>query len=89
MPVSVVKILRHVTRCETPVRERVFFAYSTNSYYCSKRSGIDTFIPASFNGIRNCSHMEKIILSANSLLFYKLHAFFISNAFFQLTLSVA
>ena len=23
-------------------------------------SGIDTFIPASFNGIRNCSHMEKI-----------------------------
>ena len=29
----------------------IFFAYSTISYNCSKRSGIDTFIPASFNGI--------------------------------------
>ena len=26
-----VKIFRHVPRCENPARERVFFAYSTNS----------------------------------------------------------
>ena len=57
-----VKILRHVTRYETPARKRVFIACSTNLYYCSKRSGIDTFIPASFNGIRNCTQMEKIKL---------------------------
>ena len=57
-----VKILHHVTRYETPARKRVFIAYSTNSYHCSKRSGIDTFILASFNGIQNCTHMEKIKL---------------------------
>ena len=58
---GVVKILRHVTRHETPARKRVFFAYSTNSYHCSKRSGIDTytFIPVSFNGIRNCTQWKK------------------------------
>ena len=54
-----IKIIRHVTRYETLTRERVLFAYSTTSCYCSKRLGIDTFIPASFNGIRNCYHMEK------------------------------
>ena len=53
-----VKIFRHVTRYETPARERAFFAY--------------TSLPAPFNGIRNCSYMEKIILSANSFSFHKL-----------------
>ena len=72
-----------MTRSENPVKERVFFAYSTHSYYCSKRSGIDAFILASFNGIKNCSHVEKIISSASSLSVYKLHAFFINNAFFS------
>ena len=43
-----------MTRCETLAKERVFFAYSTNSNHCSKRSVIDAFIPASFNGIKNC-----------------------------------
>ena len=51
---SVVKILRHVTRYKTPAREKVVFEYYINSYHCSKRSGIDAFIQASFNGIRNC-----------------------------------
>ena len=31
-----VKILRDVTRYETQARKRVFIAYSTNSYHCSK-----------------------------------------------------
>ena len=57
-----VNILRHVTRYEAPARERVLFEYSTNSYHYFKRSGIDTFIPFSFNGIRNFSHKEKIKL---------------------------
>ena len=39
-----VKILCQVTRYKTPARERAFFAYSTNPYYCPKRSRIDTFI---------------------------------------------
>ena len=56
-----VPIFRNVTRYETPVRERVFFAsYSPNLYYCSRRSGVDTFILASFNGIKNCSHIKKL-----------------------------
>ena len=37
----------------------IFFAYSTISYNCSKRLGIDTFIPASFNVIRNWLHVKK------------------------------
>ena len=55
--------LRHMTRYETPARERIFSAFSTNSDHFCKRLGIDTFIPASFNGIRNSSRsrMEKII----------------------------
>ena len=54
-----VPIFRNVTRYETPARERVFFAsYSPNLYYCSRRSGVDTFILASFNGIKNCSHKK-------------------------------
>ena len=57
-----VKILHHVTKYGTPEIERVFFAYSTNSYHYSKSLGIDAFIPASFNVTRNCSHMEKIKL---------------------------
>ena len=52
------KILRHITRYETPARKRVSIAYSTNLYHCSKRSGTDTFVPPSINGIRNCTHME-------------------------------
>ena len=51
-----IKILLHVTRYEAPVRKRVFIAYSTNSYHCSKSSIIDTLIPASFKGIWNCAH---------------------------------
>ena len=35
--------------------------YSTNLYHCSKGLGKDTLIPAYFNGIRNCSRMEKKI----------------------------
>ena len=52
-----VKILRHVTRYKTLARERVFFTYY---YHCSKISGLDTFISALFDGIRNCTHMEKL-----------------------------
>ena len=44
------------------MRERIFFGHSTSTYQCSKRLEIDNFIPASFNVIRNCSHMEKIKL---------------------------
>ena len=63
------KLLKHSAAClcyntthAVPIShgKRVFFAYSTNSYH--------TFISAYFN----CSHMEKVISSANSLLFYKL-----------------
>ena len=57
-----VKIYCHMTRYKTLAKERVYFAYSTNSYHGSKRSGVDTFIPVPFNGIRNCSHMEKVKL---------------------------
>ena len=49
-----------LTRYETLVIGRIFFANYTNPYQCSKRLEIDTFIPVSFNAIRNCSHMEKI-----------------------------
>ena len=61
LPLLAVKILCHVIRYKTPVRERVFFAYSTNFYHCSKRLWIDNSILASFNGIRNHSHKEKFI----------------------------
>ena len=37
----------------------IFLAYYTISYNCSKRLGIDTFIPASFNGSRNYLHAKK------------------------------
>ena len=57
-----VKILRHETRYETLARKRVFFAYSTNSWHCSKTTGIDTFIRASFHKIQNSTHIEKIKL---------------------------
>ena len=60
-PLVTIKVLRHVNRYETPVRERDIFAYSTNLYHCSKRLGIDDFIWASFNEIRNHSHMDKMI----------------------------
>ena len=59
---DVLKILRHVTRYETLARERILFAYFTNPYQCSKRLEIDNFIPAFFNGIKNCSHVAKIKL---------------------------
>ena len=72
LPLLAVNILRHMARYGTPARERVFLSHSTNSCNCSKRSETDTFVPASFNGTRNCSHMEKFISSANSLSFYKL-----------------
>ena len=39
----------------------ILYAYSAISYNCSKRSEIDTFIPAFFNGIRNCLHVKKKI----------------------------
>ena len=56
-------VFTNVTTHKTPSRERAFFSsYSTNLYYCSKRWEIDTFVSASFNEIRNCSHMEKIRL---------------------------
>ena len=57
---GVAKILHHTTRCETPARIRVFFAYSTNCYHCFKRSGIYTFIPACFRGIWNCTQWKKL-----------------------------
>ena len=59
-----VKILRRMTRYKTPARESVFFAYSNNPYHFPKKSRIDTFIPASFNGIVNWSFLtaQKIIL---------------------------
>ena len=47
----------------------IFFAYSTISYNCSKRSGIDTFIPVSFNGIRNWLHVKKNIFNIQYFLF--------------------
>ena len=47
----------------------IFFAYSTISYNCSKRLGIDTFIPASFNGIRNWLHVKKNICNIQYFLF--------------------
>ena len=42
-------------------------AYSTNPYYCPKRSTVNTFITASFNGTINCSFFtaQKIILKFN------------------------
>ena len=57
-----VKFLLRVTRYETLVRETVFFAYSNILYNCSKRSGIDTFSPASFNETRNCLHWKNWII---------------------------
>ena len=39
----------------------ILYAYSAISYNCSKRSEIDTFIPAFFNGIRNCLNVKKKI----------------------------
>ena len=80
LPLTTVNILPHVTKYETPARKRAFFAYSPDSYYCLKRSGIDTFTPASFNGITNCWHMEGNISSSNSSSFYKL--FYIKCFFF-------
>ena len=65
-----IKLWPHVTRCKTPVRETVFFAYSINLCHCSKRLGIDTSIPAYFNEIRIYSHMEK-------KLFYIQYFFFV------------
>ena len=47
-------------------REKAFFtSYSTSLFNCSNRLDIDTFIPASFNGIRNCSHMQKSYFTFN------------------------
>ena len=43
LPLGAVKVLHYVTMYamyETPARERVFFAYTTNSYHCSKRPGV-------------------------------------------------
>ena len=48
---------------------RVFFTYSNISYNCSKRSGIEAFVQASFNGIGNCLHVKKIVLIFNIFLF--------------------
>ena len=59
-----------LTRYETLARERIFFSYSTNLRQCFKRPEIDSFIPASFNGIRNCSRMEKIKLFCIQCFFF-------------------
>ena len=67
---DVLKVLRQVTIYETLARERIFFSFSSNPYQCSKRSEIDTFIPASFNGIRNCAHVEKIKLFCIQCFFF-------------------
>ena len=50
-------------------REKAFCAYSTNLYQYYKGSGIYTFIPAFFNGNRNCSHMEKVNYFTSSVFF--------------------
>ena len=47
----------------------IFFAYSTILYNCSKRSGIYTFIPASFNGIINCLHVKIFFFNNQQFLF--------------------
>ena len=41
------KVLRTFYKVISKKYQYIFYTYSTISYYCSKRSGIDTFIPAS------------------------------------------
>ena len=47
-------------------------ACSTNPYQCFKRLDIDNFIPASFNRVRNCSHMEKLNYFGFIVFFFQL-----------------